>query len=140
MIPVGSFVKIPESSILAFHALAYLASNPSRLVNIADIAEFLDGSEAHLAKVLQALRRQGYVNATRGPNGGYQLSMDPAQITLLGVHQTLQGHQPSQCCLLRKPKCSKGVCALAYFAKNLDDEFLSFLSSTNLDAFMSSSM
>ncbi len=137
---MGSFVKIPESSILAFHALAYLASTPNRLVNIGDIAEFLDGSEAHLAKVLQALRRQGYVTATRGPTGGYQLAMDPGQISLLGVHQTLQGNQPTQCCLLRKPKCPKGVCALAYFAKNLDDEFLSFLSSTTLEAFLASSM
>ena len=132
---MSAFLKIPESTALGFHALGFLASNPRQLVTINDIAQFLSASEAHLAKVLQALRRAGLVLATRGPSGGYQLNRDASKIYLLEVHEALQGPQTSRSCLLRKPKCEGGPCALSYFAKNLDEEFRKFLSTTTLDTF-----
>ncbi len=134
---MGAFIRIPESTNLAFHALVELAKNEGSLTNIGDIAKSLRASEAHLSKVLQAMRRAGFVEASRGPTGGYSLKRAADEISLLEVHEALQGRQESYECLLKSPVCQRQCCALGKFAKRLDDEFRLFLSETTLGVFMS---
>jgi Rrf2 family protein len=136
---MNGFLRIPESTNLAFHALSYLANNPGSLATIGAIATTLHASEAHLSKVLQAMRKSGFVDATRGPSGGYTLRKTPHEISLLEIHEALQGKHTSQECLLKAPVCKRQSCSLGKFAKRLDDEFKLFLSETSLGAFMASS-
>ncbi len=136
---MSAFLRIPESTNLAFHALSHLAGSPGTLATIGDIATELNASEAHLSKVLQAMRKAGFVNATRGPSGGYSLKMSPQDIFLLEIHEALQGKHTSSECLLKAPVCKRRCCSLGKFAKRLEDEFKLFLSETSLGAFMESS-
>jgi Rrf2 family protein len=136
---MSGFLRIPESTNLAFHALCYLASNPGTLATIGAIATYLHASEAHLSKVLQAMRKGGFVDATRGPSGGYTLRKAPHEISLLEIHEALQGKHTSHQCLLKAPVCRRQSCSLGKFAQRLDDEFKQFLSETTLGAFMDSS-
>ncbi len=49
-----------------------------------------------LTQILRTLRSAGWVQSIRGSNGGYQLSIDPAQITLLDIAEAV-GCQEAGC-------------------------------------------
>ncbi len=52
----------------------------------------------YLTQVLRALVNGGLLASTRGPSGGYTLSKEPAEISLLEVITTLQGPvSPANC-------------------------------------------
>ncbi len=136
---MARFVHIPESTNLAFHALATLGKTTGTLTNINEIAKTLGVSEAHLSKVLQAMRKAGFVSAIRGPSGGYALAKTPSEISLLEIHEALHGSTDASACLLKAPVCPHKCCILGKFAKKLDDDFKLFLFSTTLGAFMTSS-
>jgi Rrf2 family transcriptional regulator, cysteine metabolism repressor len=53
---------------------------------------------AYLEQLVSRLRKAELVSSTRGAHGGYQLSRDPAEITMAEVVQALEGSLiPMQC-------------------------------------------
>jgi len=68
-----------------------------------------------LDQLFVALRRAGIVTAVRGAHGGFVLSKDPGQITVLHVVEALEGPlQASVCDGGREAGCAKGgTCAAA---------------------------
>ena len=84
-------VKFTEAASLALHAMALLAAQRERRFQIHDMAEALPGSTSHLAKVLQRLAKVGLITSVRGRGGGFVLSRDPAQITMLEVYEAIEG-------------------------------------------------
>lgn len=65
----------------------YCASNPGRLVTIAEIAERHGVSRNHLMKIVSDLGRQGLLATTRGRGGGVQLMKPPQDI---GIGEVLR--------------------------------------------------
>ena len=57
----------------------------ARPVAMADIARRNRISPAYLEQLLGRLRRQGLVESTRGPGGGYRLARPADEITVAGV-------------------------------------------------------
>lgn len=104
-------VKFTEASTIAMHTMAILAGEPDRHVTIHEVAARLPVSENHLAKVLQRLSRAGLVESVRGPGGGFLLRGDPRQITLLAVHEAIEGPLEITGCLFSPPQCC-GTCIL----------------------------
>jgi Rrf2 family transcriptional regulator, cysteine metabolism repressor len=47
--------------------------------------------EAYLHQLLGALNRAGLVRSTRGPLGGHEIALDPADVTLWDVFVALEG-------------------------------------------------
>ena len=47
--------------------------------------------EAYLDQLLGLLRRAGFINSVRGPGGGHSLAVDPKDITLFALLETLEG-------------------------------------------------
>ena len=129
---MSDLLRFPESTSIALHALTFLAMNPDRLVSQNEIAETFKVSEAHLAKVLQQLRKEKFVEATRGPSGGFVLTRDPNTISLLEVHEALQGPQTARSCILLHPACDGEGCPLGKSIKKLDEQLISFLKSTTI--------
>ena len=70
-----------------------------------DIAEDMNIPEAYLPQVLGALVHEGLVRSLAGPNGGYALSGDPADISVLAVIEAASGPVESQECVLRGGPC-----------------------------------
>lgn len=64
----------------ALRALIYLGVHREGPSRIADIARRMGMSEDHLAKVVARLAQLGYVETTRGRDGGVRLAKDPAVI------------------------------------------------------------
>jgi Rrf2 family protein len=70
-------------------------SGPVPLTGIAE-AESLP--LAYLEQLVSRLRKAGLVSSTRGAHGGYELSRDPAEITMAEVVHALEGLLiPMQC-------------------------------------------
>lgn len=67
-------------------------------VPAARLAELHDVSGSYLAKQLQALSRAGLVHSAQGKAGGYALTRDPAEISVLDVVLAVDGPRPAFVC------------------------------------------
>jgi len=96
------------------------------------MAEGLSASEAHLAKVLQRLAKEGLVTGTRGPGGGFRLTRPAAKITLREVYEAIEGRLEVERCMLPSPVCDKKDCPLGKLFSRLSDDAMKTLGSTTL--------
>jgi Rrf2 family nitric oxide-sensitive transcriptional repressor len=74
----------------ALRTLLYLASHPGR-GSVPKVAQFFQISRDHVAKVVQALARLGYVRSVRGLGGGIELLKRPADICVGQVVLDFEG-------------------------------------------------
>ena len=73
-------------------AVLEIAKNHGRgLVQIKDISARGDIPQGYLEQLLNRLVKSGIVRAVRGKKGGYTLTQDPRQISLLNVLEALEG-------------------------------------------------
>lgn len=54
-------------------------------INLSDIAKRQDISLTYLEQLFNKLRKNGLVESSRGPGGGYRLALDAAEITVAKV-------------------------------------------------------
>ncbi len=69
----------------ALRTLMYLAMHRDRLVTIQEIADEHGIAKNHLSKVVHQLGTLGYIDTTRGRNGGLQLGREPKAINIGSV-------------------------------------------------------
>ncbi len=97
----------------AVHTIVYVAENPG--ASSARIAEDLQFPPAFLAKVLRRLAKAGYVESRPGRSGGVRLTIDPGELSLLDVIQTVSGPVLMDTCQTRH-QCAtqqrKGYCSI----------------------------
>ena len=84
-------------------------------VSAREIAERREIPLRFLEQLFVALRRGGIVSAVRGAKGGFVLTREPAQITVLDIVEALEGPlEASVCDSERGAGCTKsGACAAA---------------------------
>ena len=126
-----NLLKISEAASLGLHAAVFLAGNQKRLFSAKEMAMTLGASEAHLAKVLQRLTREGLISSQRGPKGGFRLNRSAEEITLLDVYQACEGPLSQSSCLLTKPVCD-GNCILGNLLEDVGRQVSQYLSRTRL--------
>ena len=66
----------------SLRVLIYLAVSGEEQVTIREIAQRYSISRNHLMKVVHELSQKGYLNASRGKNGGLRLKVSPAEINI----------------------------------------------------------
>ncbi len=126
-----NMIKISEAASLALHTMALLASCPGEKFSTKVMASRLGVSEAHLAKVLQRLGREGLVRSRRGPKGGFVLAKNPADVTLLEVYEAAEGPLVIRDCLLQQPVC-QGHCILGNLLVEISERVRNYFSNTTL--------
>lgn len=124
--------KISDAASLAFHAMAFLAEDPGRMLQTKEIAARFQVSENHLSKVLQRLTKSGLIKAVRGPHGGFQMDKDPNLVTLLNVYEAIEGPLETTNCLLGSPVCGWTNCVLGNLLRNVNGEIKEYLTKTRL--------
>ena len=84
-------------------------------ISAREIAERRGIPPRFLEQLFVSLRRAGLVSAVRGAKGGFVLSRDPAEITVLDVVEALEGPLASSVCdQAREESCGKSAtCAAA---------------------------
>jgi Rrf2 family protein len=127
-----SALKISEATSLAFHAMALLSAEPERRHPARELAGTLCVSEAHLAKVMQRLAKQGFVESVRGPGGGFRMGADAGEATLLEIFEAIEGPFSPSNCLLGGMLCGGQKCILGELVKTVNEKVLDYLSQTRL--------
>jgi Rrf2 family protein len=78
-----------------------------------EIAAAMAIPETYLPQVLGLMVKAGLVRSTAGPDGGYSLARDPAEISVLQVVEGADGPIQSATCVLRGGPCRwNEACAL----------------------------
>jgi Rrf2 family transcriptional regulator, nitric oxide-sensitive transcriptional repressor len=75
-------MRLAEYTDHTLRVLMYCASNPDRLITIAEMAQAQDLSKNNLMKIVSDLARQGLVETTRGRSGGVRLVKPAAEIRI----------------------------------------------------------
>ena len=70
----------------------YLGAHHQRLASVAEVAEFYGISRNHLVKVVQGLTEHGFVETSRGKNGGMQLARYAKEISVGEVVRLMEKH------------------------------------------------
>jgi Rrf2 family iron-sulfur cluster assembly transcriptional regulator len=105
-------LEVTRKSDLAVRALRVLAESTDRMKG-PDLAEAVGSTPGFVAQVLNPLVRQGWVRSDPGPTGGYSLTADLAQISVLAVIEAIEGPTDSgRCVLVDRPCTETGHCAL----------------------------
>jgi Rrf2 family protein len=81
----------------ALHCCIALTTAPQP-VSAARLAELHDVSPSYLAKQLQSLARAGLIRAVQGHAGGYELTRDAGEVTVLDVVEAVDGSAAAFTC------------------------------------------
>ena len=73
---MSKIVTLSEAASIALHAMVLITRSTEKL-NVGQIAESIDSSKHHVAKVMQRLAKENFVASNRGPSGGFVLKMKP---------------------------------------------------------------
>lgn len=86
-------MNISTKTRYGFRLMIYLGMNEAsnESIQLGEIAEKEDISLKYLEKIVQMLKRGGWVTVKRGPKGGYKLSKESRLISLLDIYETLEG-------------------------------------------------
>ncbi len=125
-------INISEAVSLGLHTMVLLATDTERRVSNPQIAETLDVSGHHLAKVMQRLVRAGLVDSVSGPGGGFLLTAPAHEIGLLRIYEAIDGTLVDEGCLLGKPACDGKNCVLGEVLQSLHEQLRDYLGKTTL--------
>ena len=131
---MAGIMHISEAFNLALHAMLALAASPETSIPTPDLAKAFGASQAHLAKVMQRLEREGLVSSLRGPHGGFMLALEPASISLLRIFEAMEGPWRNMQCLLKQPVCGGKKCALGPLLTRVNNDAHAYLAASNLAA------
>lgn len=93
---------ISSTATYALRAATYLANQPERYVNRAEISDATSVPYEYLLKVLNQLDAAEIVESRRGPGGGYRLRMPASELTSLKVVSAVDS-------IPRITKCPLGI-------------------------------
>lgn len=84
-------MKFSAQEEYGLRCLIQIARSEAGSMTIPEIAKAESLSQTHVAKLLMILRKEGFINSTRGQSGGYTLSRQPAEIKVGDVLTALGG-------------------------------------------------
>jgi len=128
---VSRLIHISEAASLAIHSLALIAASTVRL-NARKIAGILHVSQNHLAKILQILAKNEYLESNRGPGGGFILKRNADEVSMLEIYQLIEGNVDCQSCGITENQCPFISCIFGGKPDKLTHEFVEYLTNTKI--------
>lgn len=126
-------MRLTERTDLALRLLLYLTVQDADIhVPVATIAGAFRSSEAHLAKVCQALAHAGFVDTTPGRAGGARLARAATEIRIGEVVRALEPVALADCFSTTGDCAIQGVCGLEHALRSARDAFLAELDAVTL--------
>lgn len=100
-------------------AVIFIASKPDPQANtgLKEITDQLRIPQPYLAKILQTLARKKILHSTKGPHGGFLLSVPADKLTLMDIIDAIDGRNFFDSCYVTGEKCNldkpdDGMCIL----------------------------
>lgn len=127
------FSKACQYAIRATVLIA-MESRNGRRMSLVEIAERTGSPQAFTAKVLQQLAREGILESTKGPHGGFDLAPANAKkVKLSMVVKAIDGDQVYRGCGMGLPHCNaKKPCPLHDHFQQVRDDLRDMLESTDM--------
>ncbi len=130
-------IHFSEASFIALHGMVIVAqAKKNELVNVIHISEKLNSSKHHVAKVMQRLVKDGFLNSHRGPSGGFTLKIPAKKISLLALYESIEGKIDIGDCPLDNPVCKFDKCIFNNVTKKMTEEFVEYMSNETLEDFV----
>jgi len=105
-------LEVTRKSDLAVRSLRALGAANIRVKGPA-LAELVGTSAGFVAQAMTPLVRAGWVHSEPGPTGGYSLTADLDDVSVLAVIEAVEGPTDGgQCVLADRPCDETGACAL----------------------------
>ncbi|WP_075602617.1 RrF2 family transcriptional regulator [Saccharicrinis aurantiacus] len=123
---MSKIFTLSEASSIAIHGMVLIAKSDVKL-NVNQIAEKIDSSKHHVAKVFQRLAKENLVSSNRGPSGGFILKKDPEEISLLDIYEVIEGKIEIEGCMQDKEECAFDSCILGNISNDLACRFRAYL-------------
>jgi len=98
-------VQITRETDYAIRCVLYLSGQTDKIVMVDEIAREMATPKSFLAKILQRLVKAGVVKSFRGVKGGFQLSRQPKDISLLDVVEAIEGAVALNACAVDSSVC-----------------------------------
>lgn len=100
-----------DYGLLLLSALAESKREGKKCVSLTSLAEEKKLPLKYLSQIAHTLKEAGFLTSKEGRDGGYTLSKEPTEITLMDVLEVLEGPiAPVRCC---KEKTDASCCASA---------------------------
>jgi Rrf2 family protein len=107
-IPSASNMVLSQTAVYALRAALCLAERePHERLRVDDIAAELGVPRNYLSKILHVLARDGVLQSSRGPGGGFALARPASELTLDEIVQRFDGFPAESGCLLGRAECSE---------------------------------
>jgi Rrf2 family nitric oxide-sensitive transcriptional repressor len=90
----GNAMRLTTRTNLAARTLMFCAANDEQFVRTSDIAERCNASINHVARVVQKLQAEGYLETLRGRTGGIRLAKPANQISIGAVFRIFETDIP----------------------------------------------
>ena len=102
-------------------------------VRTAEIAQRTAIPDQFLAQVLLVLSKRGFIRSQRGPHGGHSFAMDPSEIRLSAVAESLGGLHVIVGCLDDRAMCAHvPACAQREVWQSVSEAVFNILDSTTI--------
>lgn len=132
---MGIFSKTCE---YAMRAVFYIAqrSHEGYKVGIKEIAENINSPEPFLAKILQNLSREGLIQSSKGPNGGFYFDTQGLKRPLADIVSAVEGNEIFTGCGMGLTYCSEtNPCPLHSEFKKVRKQITEMLHKTSIGKF-----
>ncbi|MBU0519892.1 Rrf2 family transcriptional regulator [bacterium] len=124
---------LSKTATYALRAMGYMASHQADQPILSRvISEKMDIPKNYLSKIMHRLVQAGYLKATRGLNGGFELNVDPSQINLREISEKFMLLDDLEKCFLGNQNCD-GQCGLHTSWKPISKQFLAMLETTTIN-------
>lgn len=125
---------LSQTAVYALKAVLFLAESKECPLRVDDISEALDVPRNYLSKILHVLAREGLLDSTRGPKGGFCLARLPSDVTLADVINEFDDTAGASGCLLGRERCSdQHPCAAHARWKDVSASVKAFLNGTTIE-------
>jgi len=126
---------ISKSSKHAILALAFLANlKKGEYAGANYIADKIKAPKNYLGKILKRLALEGYLESSKGYNGGFKLSKPASKITIYDIVDPIENLNKWSKCFLGTNKCScKSSCTAHDNWHKIRQNYMKFLKGTTLE-------
>ncbi|MCD6660548.1 MAG: Rrf2 family transcriptional regulator [Lentimicrobium sp.] len=132
---MSRIITISEASSIAIHSMVLIAQSHDSL-NVIKIAERTGSSKHHVAKILQRLVKEGFLNSNRGPAGGFSLRVPADQVSLLDIYETIEGRLSETSCPLEHQVCPFDKCLMGGIVTKMTREFRNYMGNEKLSDYL----
>lgn len=131
---MNTLFSISEGATIALHCLAIIATSDEKY-NVNRLAEKTRFSKNHLAKIMNTLVKNGYLDSVRGPKGGFTLKSDKGKASLFEVLEMIDGRISKFECTISCQDCYFENCLFGDQPGHFNSDFIRYLKSNTLSDF-----